>query len=239
MPNLRTTSLLRSLGLALLTSSLIGSSVLAGSTPATAAPDPEPASADRSRGVATGSTARHGRATVPTLVKRATLSADYYIAPGPPSDAKATQANGRTEPFPGQIIPGSSGMVDNGDGTFWAMPDNGFGAKNNSADFLLRLYLVKPRWETARGGPGAIAVRKFISLRDPNRLLDFPIVSDDTPPRLLTGTDFDIESVVRNDDGTLWIGEEFGPFLLHVDAAGTLLSKPVRFRAESRQGTPT
>ncbi len=30
------------------------------------------------------------------------------------------------------------------------MPDNGFGAKGNSADFLLRLYRVRPRWETAR-----------------------------------------------------------------------------------------
>ena len=44
-------------------------------------------------------------------------------------------------------------MVDNRDGTFWAMPDNGFGAKANSADFLLRLYRVRPKWETAGGAP--------------------------------------------------------------------------------------
>ena len=41
-------------------------------------------------------------------------------------------------------------MVENGDGTFWAQPDNGFGTKANSADFLLRLYQVRPHWETAR-----------------------------------------------------------------------------------------
>jgi glycerophosphoryl diester phosphodiesterase len=98
-----------------------------------------------------------GRVAQPTLVKRATLSADF-LAPGPPSGAMATPANGRTGPFAGQVIPGFSGMIDNRDGTFWAMPDNGFGAKNNSADFLLRLYRVRPHWETARGGDGAIEV---------------------------------------------------------------------------------
>ena len=47
-----------------------------------------------------------------------------------------------------------------------------------------------------------------------------------TAERLLTGADFDIESVVRAKDGTFWVGEEFGPFLLHFDAEGTLLEKP-------------
>ena len=93
---------------------------------------------------------RTARVVTPTLVKRATLSADFQ-APGPPSGAQATTANGRTGPFPGQVIPGFSAMVDNGNGTFWAMPDNGFGAKANSADFRLRIYLVKPVWETASG----------------------------------------------------------------------------------------
>ena len=30
------------------------------------------------------------------------------------------------------------------------------------------------------------------------------------------------------DDGTFWVGEEFGPYLLHFDAQGQLLSPPVR-----------
>jgi glycerophosphoryl diester phosphodiesterase len=169
-----------------------------------------------------------GRVVQPTLVERATLSADF-IAPGPPSGAMATPANGRTGPFPGQVIPGFSGMIDNGDGTFWAMPDNGFGAKNNSADFLLRLYRIRPDWETSRGGAGAIEVGNFISLRDPDRHIPFPIVNGDTAERLLTGADFDIESVVRMPDGTFWIGEEFGPFLLHLSATGRLLAPPVEF----------
>lgn len=167
-------------------------------------------------------------AVVPTLVARATLSADH-LEEGPPSGALVTPANGRQGPFDGQVVPGFSAMIDNGDGTFWAQPDNGFGAKGNSADFLLRLYRVTPHWETARGGAGEIEVGEHLSLRDPDHHVDFPIVHEDTEERLLTGADFDIESVVRAKDGTFWIGEEFGPFLLHVDATGALLAPPVPF----------
>src|SRR5687768_7542205 len=46
--------------------------------------------------------------------------------------------------------------------------------------------------------------------------------------RLLTGADFDVESIARMDDGTFWVGEEFGPYLLHFDAQGHLLRAPVR-----------
>jgi hypothetical protein len=46
--------------------------------------------------------------------------------------------------------------------------------------------------------------------------------------RLLTGADFDVESIARMDDGTFWVGEEFGPYLLHFDARGRLMSAPVR-----------
>ncbi|MHC3000125.1 esterase-like activity of phytase family protein [Microbacterium sp. HJ5] len=165
------------------------------------------------------------KTVAPTLVARATLSADH-LEEGPPSGALASSANGRTGPWDGQVIPGFSAAIDNGDGTFWAQPDNGFGSKGNSADFLLRNYLVRPAWETAAGGAGAIEVERFISYNDRNGVLDFPIVGDGTEERLLTGADFDIESVVRAKDGTFWVGEEFGPFLLHFDAEGTLLEKP-------------
>ncbi|MET0468012.1 MAG: esterase-like activity of phytase family protein [Aeromicrobium sp.] len=186
---------------------------------AAAAIAPATASAHPGRG--------HGHDTEqPRLLARATLSADHQ-APGPPSGALATPANGRQGPFPGQVIPGFSAAIDNRDGTFWAQPDNGFGAKGNSADFLLRLYLVKPRWETAAGGAGTIDVLRHISLSDPKHRIDFPIVNETTSDRLLTGDDLDIESVQRAKDGTFWIGDEFGPFLIHVDARGRVLSAPV------------
>lgn len=161
----------------------------------------------------------------PTLVARATLSADF-LAEGPASGALASAANGRQGPWDGQVIPGFSAVIENGDGTFWAQPDNGFGSKGNSADFLLRNYLVSADWQTAAGGDGSLEVERFISYNDRNGVLDFPIVNEGTDERLLTGADFDIESVVRAKDGSFWVGEEFGPFLLHFDADGTLLEKP-------------
>ncbi|MDY0908030.1 esterase-like activity of phytase family protein [Microbacterium sp. CFBP9034] len=183
-------------------------------------PTPAIAAADDERGAA-GTV----KTVAPTLVARATLSADH-LESGPDSGALATPGNGRTGPWDGQVIPGFSAAIDNGDGTFWAQPDNGFGTKANSADFLLRNYLVRPAWQTAEGGEGSIGIERFISYNDRNRVLDFPIVGDGTRERLLTGADFDIESVVRAKDGTFWVGEEFGPFLLHFDAKGTLLEKP-------------
>src|SRR3954452_15622712 len=113
----------------------------------------------------------------PSLAARATLDADT-VEPGPPSGAQATPANGRTGPFPGQVVPGFSAVVERGDGTFWAQPDNGFGAKGNSADYLLRIYHVRPHWETASGGSGQIEVLGFVSLADPGHVLDFPIVNE-------------------------------------------------------------
>ncbi|NRQ50196.1 esterase-like activity of phytase family protein [Aeromicrobium stalagmiti] len=162
------------------------------------------------------------------LLARAILSADFQ-APGPPSGAKATSANGRQGPFPGQVIPGFSAAIDNRDGTFWAQPDNGFGAKGNSGDFLLRLYLVKPQWKTAAGGAGEITVLRHITLSDPRHKIDFPIVNESTSDRQLTGDDLDIESVQRGKDGTFWIGDEFGPFVVHVDSRGRVLSRPIGF----------
>lgn len=172
------------------------------------------------------------------LLARATLSADYQ-APGPPSGALATPANGRQGPFPGQVIPGFSAAIANRDGTFWAQPDNGFGAKGNSADFLLRLYLVKPQWKTAKGGSGAVKVLQYITLSDPQRKIGFPIVNENTRDRLLTGDDLDIESVQRGKDGTFWIGEEFGPYLVNVDARGRVLSAPVPFPLGKSPQNPT
>src|SRR6478735_1641816 len=211
--------------------SSLGSVLLAGSL-AAAVLVQAPAHASRTHG-------HHGgpQATRPFLDARASLDADS-IQPGPPSGAQASPGNGRTGPFPGQVIPGFSAVVERGDGTFWAQPDNGFGAKGNSADFLLRIYQVRPQWETASGGAGAIDVVGFVSLADPDHVLDFPIVNDGTADRLLTGADFDIESLVLGKDGTFWVGDEFGPFLLHFSRTGALLEKPVPFPGGKSPGNP-
>jgi hypothetical protein len=161
--------------------------------------------------------------TDPTLEGRAILAADDY-QPGPPSGAFIIGDNGVTPPFPGQPIPGFSAILDAGHGEFWAMPDNGYGSKANSGDFLLRVYLIRPDFETAKGGSGAVDVLRFIQLRDPDARISFPLFRSD---RLLTGADLDIESLRVAKDGTLWFGDEFGPFLLHTDATGKVLDAPI------------
>jgi len=128
--------------------------------------------------------------------------------------------------FPGQPVQGISSLVDAHDGTFLAMPDNGYGTLDNSADFNLRVYRLRPNFKTAKGGAGDIEVESVIELHDPAHLVKFAIVNEFTRDRVLTGADFDIESLRVAPDGTLWIGDEFGPFLLHFDEAGRLLHAP-------------
>jgi hypothetical protein len=54
-----------------------------------------------------------------------------------------------------------------------------------------------------------------------------PACGSDPAARLLTGFDFDPESMQVAADGTFWLGDEFGPFLLHVDETGKLLEPPI------------
>ena len=70
-------------------------------------------------------------------------------------------------------------------------------------------------------------ILKWITLRDPDHKIPFKLVNDATPDRLLTGGDFDIESVREDYRGTLWFGDEFGPFLVHTDATGKVLEAPI------------
>lgn len=181
-------------------------------------------------------------AAAQTLVKFASLPADTF-APGPTSGQFITPANSRTPPFLNkQPVQGFSSVLRTSNGDFLAMSDNGFGAKPNSPDYVLRMYRIDPDFRTRRGGSGRVKVESFIALRDPDHRIDFPIVADrDFYPgsttirvdaeirerRLLTGGDFDIESVREASDGTLWFGDEFGPFLLHTDARGRVLEAPI------------
>jgi glycerophosphoryl diester phosphodiesterase len=156
----------------------------------------------------------------------ASLPADTF-APGPPSGKLLTGTNGRTVPFSNQPVQGFS-AVQFADvyGNYWFMPDNGFGAKANSNDFLLRIYKANPSFQ-GLGGDGTVKVGNFIQLADPDKKAGFSIVNETTTERLLTGADFDIESFNIAKDGSIWIGEEFGPYTLHFDSTGKLLDAPI------------
>ncbi|MEK8031721.1 esterase-like activity of phytase family protein [Ideonella sp. DXS29W] len=90
--------------------------------------------------------------------------------------------------------------------------------------------------------------RSYVTLNDSDRLLGFPIVAEgdhypyagtgpgsaDIPVapqirerRLLTGADFDIESVRVDRRGHLWFGDELGPFLIETNAKGKVLRAEV------------
>lgn len=159
-----------------------------------------------------------------TLKGFALLPADTF-APGPAS-GKDVSANGRTGPFSGQPVQGFSAVQFADRNQFWFMPDNGFGSKTNSSDFLLRIYRVDPSFRGAEAGDGTVRVGDFIQLADPDRKIPFKITNDGTSERLLTGADFDIESFVLAPNG-IWIGDEFGPYLLHFDTSGKLLQAPI------------
>jgi glycerophosphoryl diester phosphodiesterase len=164
-----------------------------------------------------------------TLLARAVLPAETF-ASGPTSGGQlgASPINGIPVPFVNkQPVQGFSAVLDNKDGTFTVMADNGYGAIENSSDFNLRLYDIKPGFKTAEGGPGTIKVLGFTELRDPDKKVPFAITNSFTKDRVLTGADFDIESIQRVKDGTYWIGDEFGPFLLHVSKSGKVLDPPV------------
>lgn len=161
------------------------------------------------------------------LVGFAVLPADTFAA-GPASgqfNGNGTKADAPR--FTGQPVQGFSAIQFGENGSYWVMPDNGFGAKFNSIDFNLRLYNISLDAKTASSGAGAVKVNKFIQLGDPDKKIPFFIINEATPERTLTGYDFDIESFVVAKDGTIWIGEEFGPYLLHFSAEGKLLSAPV------------
>jgi len=163
------------------------------------------------------------------LIGYASLFADTF-ASGPSSgSALVNPTNGRPTPFTGQPVQGFSGVQFSrgADGNrFLFLSDNGFGALGNSADYLLRLHEVDPSFAGSESGNRSVELSGFIQLSDPNNKVPFDIVRKGTPERWLTGADFDVESVVIAPNGDLWIGEEFGPYLLHFDSQGRLLEAP-------------
>ena len=122
-------------------------------------------------------------------------------------------------PFLGQPVQGMSGFAMNRaeDGSVYALTDNGFGTKVNSPDALLFFHRMKPDFET-----GKVERLDSVFLRDPDHKVPFRIAYEGNEGRYLTGADFDPESIQVLDD-QVWIGDEFGPFVINATLDGRVL----------------
>jgi len=188
-----------------------------------------------------------------TLEGFTTLPADTLM-PGPDSGQFISQLPNATAAFKGQVVQGFSAIIPDGNGSYLVLSDNGFGGRENSADFLLRIYCIDPNFRTALGGSGQISINGFVNLSDPRKQIDFAVLADQShyglldPPReveerireqrLLTGSDLDPESLQRSADGSLWVGDEFGPFLLHLNEEGEILEPPFGLTGLHAEGYP-
>jgi hypothetical protein len=186
-----------------------------------------------------------GWASLPAATFAGGPTSGQFIGAGPFND-------GHTPPFL-QPVQGFSAILDGPvPGTYYVMADNGYGAKTNSADTLLRMYAVRVDWAARQVLPvgfvdgntrAAFTPDTYITLHDPERKLGYkttadfthypngaqniPVDSSIVDGRLLTGYDLDLEAVRRDKQGNFWFGDEFGPFLVKTDANGKVLRKEI------------
>lgn len=117
-------------------------------------------------------------------------------------------------PFLGQPVQGFSSMKNAGNGDWWLLTDNGFGNQKNSPDALLMWHRARPDFTT-----GNVEIKATTFLRDPDGKIPFRITYQGTTERYLTGADLDLESLVVIGE-TVWLGDEFGPYLIRADLSG-------------------
>ena len=126
----------------------------------------------------------------------------------------AGRPTGVSLPFKGQPVQGHSGIRRMADGSYWLLTDNGAGAKANSPDFMLFLNRYAVDFKA-----GTFKRLETVFLHDPDKKVPFRIANEGTAQRYLTGADFDPESF-QIAGGSLWVGDEFGPWLIQADMKG-------------------
>ena len=138
--------------------------------------------------------------------------------PGNTGGLHGNRPTGLSVPFLGQPFQGISGYAHDraGDGSIYALIDNGFGSRLNSPDALLSFTRIAPDFST-----GAVEIVDRVWLHDPDGVIPFRITHEATEERYLTGADFDTESIQVVGD-TVWIGEEFGPYLFSATLDGRI-----------------
>jgi hypothetical protein len=151
------------------------------------------------------------------------------LRPGPPSGQFDGEGRRAAAPrFDAQPVQGVSSIKPGPTpGAWWALSDNGFGRKWNSPDYRLCIYLFDVRPRTQTGPDSRTALQAIVELSDPARFFPWRLTDEASPERFLTGADADPESLVTMADDTFWVGDEFGPWLLHFSVDGDLLAAPV------------
>lgn len=134
--------------------------------------------------------------------------------------AYGAHPTGISLPFIGQPVQGLSGFAMNRaeDGSWFTLTDNGFGSRLNSPDAMLMFHRLAPDFTS-----GKVERLETVFLKDPGHVVPFRIANEGTEGRYLTGADFDPESIQYLND-EIWIGEEFGPFILRVGLDGVVKS---------------
>lgn len=130
----------------------------------------------------------------------------------------ADRPTGKFLPIEGQPLQGHSGIKRMADGTYWVLTDNGYGNKKNSPDSML--YLTQYDIDFKKN---SVEPLKTVFLQDPDKVIPFHIINESSKERYLTGSDFDPESF-QFAGGALWVGEEFGPYLIKADLNGKVLA---------------
>jgi glycerophosphoryl diester phosphodiesterase len=171
-----------------------------------------------------------------TLEQIAVLPAETF-AGGPPAGKFEDRGEyGRALPAPrftAQPVQGISSIKPARQrNAWWALSDNGFGSKWNSLDYRSCIYLFQI--DPTGTGHANVRLKRRIELQDPKRRFPHPLIEARHPARPFTGGDIDPESMVAMPDGSFWIGDEFGPWLLHFSERGQLLAPPVELRIDNR-----
>jgi len=130
----------------------------------------------------------------------------------------ADRPTGKYIPIKGQPLQGHSGIKRMADGSYWVLTDNGFGNKVNSPDSMLYVTQYDIDFKSGKTTP-----LKTVFFHDPDKIIPFHIINESTQERYLTGSDFDPESF-QFADGALWVGDEFGPYLIKMDLDGKVLA---------------
>jgi len=178
-------------------------------------------------------------ATAATLIGWSTLGLNTYTA----GNFSQHQPPRGWMPPSSQIVGGFSAGVKAANGNDLFLVDTGFGPKSSSFSSLLGLYELKIDYNDFNGLAKNVDVVKLLRFHDPDHKLSFPIQADfefygnnpqnypvDTTikkDRLLTGGDMDPESFRVDYKGNLWVGDEFGPFLIQLDPSGKVLRKEI------------